>query len=267
MADAGHEAAELRIGAGLLLQTLIEVLHGEGGVGGIDRDQGDEGLALELDRLQGANQDRDAPHGGDLADPTLPQVVSQAQAASAAVDAMTRCVEAYLSNAYNPPADGIALDGLRRALACLERIEACDTPDVRREIMASEINAALASQKGVGMVQSLGNALAGAAKRHLDQGKIARILLPEILRYYATAAAEKYDTLRRIFSIGETQSLSDGVGRLLDRLPLPKSLSELGVSESEIDRAARATAPHLSVTVSPRYAESTDLLGVMRAVL
>ena len=51
-----------------------------------------------------------------LCDPTLTLSASPADTAAAGMDALVHCLEAFLSTAYNPPADGIALDGLRRAV-------------------------------------------------------------------------------------------------------------------------------------------------------
>ena len=37
------------------------------------------------------------------------------------MDAVAHCIETFLAPAFNPPADGIALDGLERGLKWIER--------------------------------------------------------------------------------------------------------------------------------------------------
>ena len=55
-------------------------------------------------------------------DPTLTLGICIRESASAAVTAFARCVEAYLSGVFNPPADGAALDGLSRVMTSLPRL-------------------------------------------------------------------------------------------------------------------------------------------------
>ena len=76
------------------------------------------------------------------------------------MDVLTHCIEAYLGTAFNPPADGIALEGLRLAGASLPRaIADASDHEARREMMAAAICAGLAAQKGLGGVHALAHAL------------------------------------------------------------------------------------------------------------
>jgi 4-hydroxybutyrate dehydrogenase len=56
-----------------------------------------------------------------LCDPTLLRGAGPRRLAAGGMNALTRCLEALLGTAWNPPADGIAFDGLRRAGRWLER--------------------------------------------------------------------------------------------------------------------------------------------------
>ncbi|MEO1398369.1 MAG: iron-containing alcohol dehydrogenase, partial [Pseudomonadota bacterium] len=78
-------------------------------------------------------------------DPTLTLAADQIASASAGADAITQCVEAYLSKSYNPPAEGIALDGLRRAVTNVGSVlNNSNDIGARREMMAASLNGALA---------------------------------------------------------------------------------------------------------------------------
>ncbi|MEO0959118.1 MAG: iron-containing alcohol dehydrogenase, partial [Pseudomonadota bacterium] len=56
-----------------------------------------------------------------ICDPTLTLGSSPESSASAASGAMSRGIEAFLARGFNPPADGLALDGLGRTVRHLER--------------------------------------------------------------------------------------------------------------------------------------------------
>ncbi len=202
-----------------------------------------------------------------VCDPTLTLGASAGSSASAGVNAMARCMEAYLSNAYNPPADGIALDGLKRSANNLHRVLDEDRLEVRRELMAASLNGVLAQQKGIGTAQALGLALDAVTGRELDQGALERLLLPGILRLNAVALKEKYQPLRQILGIRPRQSLADGVRLFFECLPLPSRLSEMGVAVDDIERSAALAVETVDMAVPARVTKPDNLAKIMRAVL
>jgi hypothetical protein len=99
-----------------------------------------------------------------LCDATLTTAAGPAATAAAGMDALVHCLEAYLSTAYNPPADGIALDGLRRAALNLEAaVEDGRNLHARRELLAAALNAGLAAQKGFGGIEAAARGLEAEA--------------------------------------------------------------------------------------------------------
>lgn len=202
-----------------------------------------------------------------ICDPTLTLGATARSSASAGVNAMARCIEAYLSNAYNPPADGIALDGLERSASNLHRVLRDDRLEVRREMMAASLDGALAQQKGIGISQALSAALSDTVGTELDPGALARLLLPEILRLNAKALKEKYQPIRRILGINPRQSLADGVRCLFERLPLPARLSEMGVTAIHIDQASSLAIDGIDHAIPVRMPKKADLASIMQAVL
>src|SRR5262245_50275200 len=56
-----------------------------------------------------------------ICDPELTYGLPPLLTAATGMDAVAHCIETFLSAAFNPPADGIALDGLRRGWAHIER--------------------------------------------------------------------------------------------------------------------------------------------------
>ncbi|HUG59905.1 MAG TPA: iron-containing alcohol dehydrogenase, partial [Candidimonas sp.] len=95
-----------------------------------------------------------------ICDPELTLALPAQLTAATGMDAIAHCIETFLAPAFNPPADGIALDGLRRAWSHIET--ATHDPsnkDARLNMMSASMQGALAFQKGLGCVHSLSHSL------------------------------------------------------------------------------------------------------------
>lgn len=202
-----------------------------------------------------------------ICDPTITLGVPPEITASAGADAIARCVEAYLSRGYNPPADGIALDGLSRAVHHLHRVVQTDNLESRREMMAASLNGALALQKGLGATNAINTALETVSGRSLDLGALSRLVLPAVLSFNADTAKEKYQTIRTLLNVAPRQTLANGVKAFLADLPLPQSLAAMGLSMALIGEAAPLAAHDLASVTNPRVANTSDLLTIMQSVL
>src|SRR5690606_22311531 len=107
--------------------------------------------------------------------------------AATGMDAIAHCIETFLSPLFNPPPNGIALDGLRREWTHIER--AVSEPHDREErlnMMSESMQGALAFQKGLGCVHSLSHSL-GGINPTLHHGTLNAIFLPAVLRFNASA--------------------------------------------------------------------------------
>ena len=114
-----------------------------------------------------------------ICDPTLTLGLPPALTAGTGMDALSHCIETFLATAYNPPADGIALDGIARAARHLERaVERGRDLTARREMMAAALNGALALQKGLGGVHAISHALGALDGYLLHHGTLNAVLLP-----------------------------------------------------------------------------------------
>lgn len=203
-----------------------------------------------------------------ICDPTLTLELPPALTAGTGMDALTHCVETYISAAYNPPADGIALDGLRRAADNLERaVEDGRNIAARREMMAAALNGALAMQKGLGGVHAMSHALGGAEGAHLHHGTLNAVLLPHMLTFNAPASGHRYPALKDAIRLEAYADLAEALLHLTERVGLPTRLGAMGVDEGAVRRAApRAEKDHNNGT-NPRLATAGDYLDLMRAAL
>lgn len=203
-----------------------------------------------------------------ICDPTLTLDLPPGRTASSGMDVLTHCLETYIATAWNPPADGIACDGIRRAVANIERAVA-DGSDLsaRREMMAAALNGGLAGQKGLGGVHAMSHALAAVGGEAPDHGAVNAVLLPAVLEFNAPAVSPRYDEIGRELGLPARIGLADAMARLRERIALPARLGELGIEKRDLERAAvLAAADHCNRT-NPRHADAGDYLTMLRAAL
>src|SRR6185295_14156511 len=123
-----------------------------------------------------------------ICDPELTYGLPPLLTAATGMDAIAHCIETFLSAAFNPPAEGIALVGLRRAWRHIERATKDGSKDAeaRLNMMSASMQGALAFQKGLGCVHSLSHALGGINPK-LHHGTLNAIFLPAVVHFNADA--------------------------------------------------------------------------------
>lgn len=203
-----------------------------------------------------------------ICDPTLTLTLPPALTAGTGMDALTHCVETYVAASYNPPADGIALDGLARAAANIERAVECPRDlSARREMMAAAMNGALAFQKGLGGVHAMSHALGGFGGAGLHHGTLNGVLLPHVIAFNAPAAGHRYAALAAAMKLPPGADVADALHRLSERIGLPGGLAGLGVDDATIERAAPLAEKDHTNGTNPRRATAEDYRSLMRAAL
>lgn len=203
-----------------------------------------------------------------ICDPTLTLGLPPLLTAATGMDALTHCIETYIATAYNPPADGIALDGLRRAAANIERAVGSGSDlAARREMMAAAMNGALAFQKGLGGVHAMSHGLGAQTGCRLHHGMLNAVLLPHVLTFNGPAVGHRYGDLKRAMGLGDAADLPAAISALNARLGLPSCLSQMGVDDAAIEIAAPLAEKDHTNGTNPRRADADDYRELMRAAL
>jgi alcohol dehydrogenase class IV len=203
-----------------------------------------------------------------ICDPELTLKLPPVLTAATGIDALTHCIETYLSPLINPPAEAIALDGAKRAWNFIERATKNGADrEARWEMMMAALEGALAFQKGLGAVHSLSHAAGALRSPTLHHGMLNGVFLPHILRFNAAHVGDKYAKLRELFSLDSNADLADAVVRLLKNLGLPLTLSEMGFREEHIaGTVTRAIADHSNPT-TPRRPTAEEFETLLRAAM
>jgi 4-hydroxybutyrate dehydrogenase len=212
-----------------------------------------------------------------LLDPALTLALPPGLTAATGMDAIAHCMETFMSAAVNPPADGIALDGLARGWAHIQRATRDGRNlDARWQMMSASMQGAMAFQKGLGCVHSLSHSLGGADPR-LHHGTLNAVFLPAVIRF--NAGAESVQRERRLQRMAQAMGLAvDGqdsaaaaeavavaVQAMNAGLGLPPGLAAMGVTEAVFDRVvAGALADHCHAT-NPRRAAPEDYQAMLKA--
>jgi 4-hydroxybutyrate dehydrogenase len=203
-----------------------------------------------------------------ICDPELTLGLPPVLTAATGMDAVAHCMETFMAPAFNPPADGIALDGLARAWTHIERAtHDGQDREARFNLMSASMQGAMAFQKGLGCVHSLSHSLGGVNPR-LHHGTLNAMFLPAVVRFNSVAESiQKEQRLQRMAHAMGLQSASDIAEAITDmnaRLGLPTGLAAMGVQPEQFDKIIQgAMADHCHKT-NPRIAtgdEYREMLG------
>ncbi|MGE8472563.1 MAG: iron-containing alcohol dehydrogenase, partial [Paraburkholderia hospita] len=201
-----------------------------------------------------------------ICDPGLTLGLPPALTAATGMDAIAHCIETFLAPSFNPPADGIALDGLERAWANIElATRDGQNRDARLHMMSASMQGAMAFQKGLGCVHSLSHPLGGVSvngRTSLHHGTLNAVVLPAVLRFNESAPSvvenRRYARMRRVMNLPDHADLAAALHDMTARLGLPTGLKQMGVDESAFDKVIKgALADHCHKT-NPREATADD---------
>ena len=169
---------------------------------------------------------------------------------------------------FNPPADGIALEGLTRGWSHIEQAtQNGSDKEARTNMMCASMMGAMAFQKGLGCVHSLSHSLGGVNPR-LHHGTLNAVFLPSVLSFNAQAESmvkeNKLIRLATAMGLSPTNSnqaldqIIKAIKEMNVRLGLPKGLQEMGVNSDLFEKIIDgAMADHCHKT-NPKIASRSD---------
>jgi 4-hydroxybutyrate dehydrogenase len=202
-----------------------------------------------------------------ICDPELTMGLPSKLTAATGMDAIAHCMETFMAPAFNPPADGIALDGLERGWSHIERATRDGSDrEARLNLMSASMQGAMAFQKGLGCVHSLSHSLGGVDPR-LHHGTLNAMFLPAVVRFNAQAPSvqkdRRLDRMAHAMGLRAGSEIPDAIRDMNARLGLPSGLAAMGVERSMFDKIIDgAMADHCHKT-NPREASREDYVRML----
>jgi alcohol dehydrogenase class IV len=193
-----------------------------------------------------------------FADPELTLGLPPAVTAATGMDALTHNVESYLSPAYHPLCDGIALEGTRiaaRALATAVREPG--NIAARGDMMMSSMMGAIAFQKDLGAVHSCAHALGTVCDLH--HGLANALMIDTVLAWNVRAAPAKFDELAHAVGVsGGGAGFLAWLKQLKQTIGIAPGLGAAGVKRESIPRLVEVATADICHQTNPQPVTAAD---------
>lgn len=201
-----------------------------------------------------------------ICDPELTLGMPRALTAATALDALSHCLETYLSPRDNPPAEAIALDGAARIWSnVIPAYEDGTNLAARHALMMGSLQGGLTFQKGLGAVHALSHALGALKTPNLHHGTLNAILMPPVMRMNRPAAPEKFARIEKTLDLA-AGGLADALEALNHRLGLPVGLKTLGLREDQFDGVIQGALADHSHPTNPAPLTGEDYRHLLQTV-
>jgi alcohol dehydrogenase class IV len=180
-------------------------------------------------------------------DPQLTWTVPPAVTAATGLDALTHCIEAYANKSAHPLVDTYALQGIRLISANLVRaVRDGSDAEARAALSLGSLYGGLClGPVNTAAVHALAYPLGG--RFQIPHGVSNALLLPHVLRFNFSAAAERYADIAAALGVarnGSPLSTAEHGVEFLTRLSrdcgVPQTLSELNIPRAAIPEMATA---------------------------
>jgi len=195
-----------------------------------------------------------------FADPELTLALPAAVTAATGMDALTHNIESYLSPAYHPLCDGIALEGLRigaRALA--QAVLEPGNLDARSDMMMSSMMGAIAFQKDLGSVHACAHALGAVCDLH--HGLANALMIDTVLDWNREAVPAKFAELAHAAGVEAGRDGADFIHwlrALKSRIGITGGLAAHGVTRAHLPQLVPLAAKDFTAQTNPRPTVEAD---------
>jgi hypothetical protein len=202
-----------------------------------------------------------------FADPELTLGLPAAVTAATGMDALTHNIESYLSPAYHPLCDGIALEGTRIAAAAL--LTAVTEPanlQARGDMMMASMMGAIAFQKDLGAVHSCAHALGAVCDLH--HGLANALMIDTVLAWNHEAVPKKFDELAHVCGVpGTGKDFVPWLKELKNRVGITGRLRDHGVKAEQIPKLVEIATADICHQTNPRPCNADDFRRLFEAAL
>ncbi|MBL4598431.1 MAG: iron-containing alcohol dehydrogenase [Rhizobiaceae bacterium] len=202
-----------------------------------------------------------------ICDPELTVGMPKFITAGTGLDAFAHCVEAYSSPHYHPMSQGMALEGMRLVKEYLPRAYADGTDiEARAHMMAAAAMGATAFQKGLGAIHALSHPI--GAVHHTHHGTTNAVCMPAVLQFNKSEISDRFDSVSAYLGIeGGFAGFCAYVDDLNASMSIPKTLTELGVKDPDIDKLTEAALRDPSTGGNPIEMNFENTKALLEAIM
>ena len=203
-----------------------------------------------------------------ILDPELTLGLPPHVTAATGMDALSHCLEAYCAPGFHPMADGIAAEGMKLIRQWLPRaVENGADIDARGHMLAAAAMGATAVQKGLGGMHALSHPIGALHGTH--HGLTNAVLMPYLLAFNRGAIEDRLARLAGYIGLADASfaGFLDWVLELRQRLAIPHTLSELGVSGADLERIATMAEADPSAAGNPLPFDAAAARAVLEAAM
>jgi alcohol dehydrogenase class IV len=202
-----------------------------------------------------------------FADPELTLALPPAVTAATGMDALTHNIESYLSPAFHPMCDGIALEGLRigaRALATA--VAEPGNLQARADMMMSSMMGAIAFQKDLGGVHACAHALGAVCDLH--HGLANALMIDTVLAWNFEAVPARFDELAHAAGLrGGGAAFVPWLRALKQQIGIRGGLAQHGVTLEQLPRLVPLAHTDFTSQTNPRPATEADYEQLFRQAM
>ena len=192
-----------------------------------------------------------------FADPETTFALPPAVTAATGMDALTHNIESYLSPAYHPLCDGIALEGVRIAARSLfTAVREPGNVQARADMMMSSMMGAIAFQKDLGAVHSCAHALGTVCDLH--HGLANALMIEPVMNFNLEAVPRKFAELAHVAGAASASTLVPWIAHLKHQIGIPPSLAAVGVKRDQLGRLVEIALADGCHATNPRPCTTAD---------
>ena len=202
-----------------------------------------------------------------ICDPELTVGMPPAITAGTGLDAFAHCVEAFSSPHYHPMSQGIAVEGMKLVIDNLQKAYA-DGTDItaRANMMSAAAMGATAFQKGLGAIHALSHPI--GAMHHTHHGTTNAVCMPAVLQLNRPEITARFDQVASYLGIdGGFDGFCAFVDDFNASLGIPKRMSDLGVTNPDMDRLIAGALKDPSCGGNPIELNEANVRALLEAVL
>ncbi|MDD5333183.1 MAG: iron-containing alcohol dehydrogenase [Rhodoferax sp.] len=202
-----------------------------------------------------------------FADPELTLGLPTAVTAATGMDALTHNIESYLSPAYHPLCDGIALEGTRiAAAALLSAVKEPGNLQARSDMMMSSMMGAIAFQKDLGAVHSCAHALGAVCDLH--HGLANALMIDTVMAWNFEAVPAKFDELAHVCKVaGGGKAFVPWLKQLKASVGITGGLAAHGVKPEQLPRLVQIATADICHQTNPRPCTAADFDALFKAAM